>query len=81
MIAEIRLIHKRLFSVNLGLRAPAKTTFNKSETSTNAKQVPKTINLYWMGLLLSSAVAPMAAVQANQNKKTIAEIITALNNL
>ena len=31
MIAEARLIHNKLFSVNLGLKAPAKTTFNKSE--------------------------------------------------
>lgn len=71
MIAEALFIQIKLFSVNLGLKEPAKTTFNKSDNKTNIRQVLKTISLYRIGLELSSAVAPIAAVQANQNKKTL----------
>ena len=59
-----------VFSVNFGLSVFAKTTFNKSETNTKSKQVPKTNTLYKIGLFVSDALVPMAAVHANQNKKT-----------
>ena len=41
MIAEIRLIHKRLFSVSLGLSTPAKNTFNKSDNKQNQGRYQK----------------------------------------
>ncbi len=71
MIPDALLIQIKLFSVSLGLKEPAKTTFNKSDTNTNTRQVLKTMILYLRGLVLSSALAPIAAVQANQNKKTL----------
>ena len=70
MIPETRFTLIKVFSVSFGLNIPASTTLARSDIKTKSKQDPNARILYKIGLLLSDALTPMAAVQANQNKKT-----------
>lgn len=46
IIAEMRLIQIKFFSVKLGLSLLAKATLSKSDKSKKNKQVAKTMSLY-----------------------------------